>query len=122
MPESALAFLGAPASLPHHHFCLVTRVLRRTGQLAQSRDTYHRPPPLHWAVSKEPLVSSTKSAGAWREPGALLTNLWYLSNLLCLSWCHQVSQQCPRALGDKLKAVQRYLVHLCDCWAGEMEV
>ena len=79
-------------------------------------------PAPHWAASKEPLVSSTKSAGAWREPGALLTNLWYLSNLLCLSWCHQVSQQCPHALGDKLKAVQRYLVHLCDCWAGEMEV
>lgn len=75
-----------------------------------------------WASSKESLVWQTKSAGAGREPGALLTNLWYLSNLLCLSWCHQVSQQCPCALGNKLKAVQRYLDHLCDCWAGEMEV
>lgn len=27
-----------------------------------------------------------------------------------------------RALGNKLKAVQRYLDHLCDCRAGEMEV
>lgn len=52
MPESALAFLGAPASLPRHHFCLVTRVLRRTGQLAQSRG--------HLSQAPSPALGSVK--------------------------------------------------------------
>lgn len=123
MPRPPLSFLGLQPTHPCHDFCLAPRVLRKTLELTQTWG--QRPPcllPLCLGIFKASLVSPTMSAGVGSEPGALLTNLWYLSNLLCLSWCHQVSRQCPRALGNKLKPVQRYLDHLCDCWAGEMEV